>query len=120
MTDLLLLRMKSPADREVLVEDVTEYPTSPLLTPCQEREVYATLVEPPVPTNARRVVADALLEHRLLAYRAAVTAAPNYNPEVHGAALERQETDARASSRAYDLEAAGAVLEALAGIGVRP
>jgi hypothetical protein len=40
----VVLRFESDADADLLVEDMTEYPASDLLTPCQEHFVHATLV----------------------------------------------------------------------------
>lgn len=40
----VLLRFENDADADLLVEDMTEWPDSDLLTPCQEHFVHATLV----------------------------------------------------------------------------
>jgi hypothetical protein len=41
----ILLRVNNDAEAQRLIEDATEYPDSPLLTPCQENPVHAEVVQ---------------------------------------------------------------------------
>lgn len=47
MTTFVLLRIEDDDEAQRLLDDMQEYPGSPLLTPVQENTVHATLVRDP-------------------------------------------------------------------------